>query len=181
MLTILTVVGILVAATLAVILALAARRPDTFSYDRSLIIRAPAERIFPLIADPIAFNTWNPFNEDASIKGSYSGPARGPGARYTFESRRAGTGYTEVVEEHSPSHLRVRLVMTKPLACDNQVDFRLVPTTEGTRVTWGMSGPMSFMSKVMNQVMDCEKMCGDQFIRGLNKLKSLVEREQISA
>ncbi|MGD9802729.1 MAG: SRPBCC family protein [Hyphomicrobiaceae bacterium] len=181
MLTILMVVGILVAVALAVILVLAARRPDTFSYGRSVIIRAPAERIFPLIADPVAFNTWNPFNEDASIKGSYSGPAHGPGARYTFESRRAGTGYTEVVEEHSPNHLRVRLVMTKPFACDNRVDFRLEPTPEGTRVTWAMSGPMTFMSKVMNQVMDCEKMCGDQFIRGLNKLKSLVEREQIAA
>src|SRR5690606_33542345 len=84
MLTILTVVGVAIALAFAILLALAARRPDTFSYERSVVIGAPAERIFPLIADPVVFNTWNPFNEEPSIKGTYSGPPRGPGARYTF-------------------------------------------------------------------------------------------------
>jgi len=181
MLTILTVIGVVLAAGIAVLLLLASRRPDSFSYARSVVIRAPADRIFPFVAEPMGFNSWNPFNEDPSIMGTYSGPPRGPGARYTFASKRAGTGYSEIVEEHAPNHLVVRLVMTKPLACDNRVEFHLEPVPEGTRVTWAMSGPMTFMSKVMNQVMDCERMCGDQFTRGLNKLKSLVEGEQIAA
>jgi len=180
MLTILTISGVVLAAALAAFLALAARRPDAFSYARSVVIRAPAERIFPLIADPVAF-TWNPFNEDPRLRGTYSGPSRGPGARYTFESRGAGTGYTEIVEEEPPRRLGVRLVMTKPLACDNRVEFRLEPVADGTRVTWSMSGPVTFMGKVMNQVMDCERMCGDQFTRGLGKLKTLVEGEAVAA
>ena len=181
MLTILTVCGIAIAAALAIFVVLAMRRPDTFSYERSIVVRAPAERIFPLIGDPVAFNTWNPFNEDPSLNGSYSGPARGPGARYTFASPKAGTGYTEIVEEHAPSHLVVRLVMTKPMACDNRVDFRLEPVADGTRVTWAMSGPMTFVGKMMGLVIDCERMCGDQFTRGLGKLKSLVETEALAA
>ncbi|MEZ5816745.1 MAG: SRPBCC family protein [Hyphomicrobiaceae bacterium] len=181
MLTVLTYLAAAVALALVTLLVLAARRPDKFAYARSTIIDAPAERIFPLIADPVAFNAWNPFNEDPSISGSYSGPERGPGARYTFGSKKAGTGYTEIVEEQAPRLLVVRLVMTKPIAGDNRVEFRLEPAGEGTRVTWAMSGPVSFTGKVINQVIDCERMCGDQFTRGLAKLKSLAERETQAA
>ncbi len=181
MLTVLAYIAIAAVFAMGVVLILAARQPDTFRYERSTVVHASAEAIFPLIADPIAFNTWNPFNEDPSIAGTYSGPSRGPGARYTFESRRAGTGYTEIVEEDAPRRLGVRLVMTKPMACDNRVEFRLEPASEGTRVSWAMSGPMTFMGKVMNQAIDCEKMCGKQFDKGLAKLKKLAEREVIAA
>ena len=173
--TIIVVLGL--AAVVGLVLARAARQPDMFEYARSTIIAARAEHIFPLIADPPTFNGWNPFNQDPSISGSYSGPARGPGARYAFTSKGAGSGYTEIVAERAPSHLQVRLVMTKPMACDNRVDFRLEPVGNGTRVTWAMSGPMSFAGKVMNQVINCERMCTGQFEKGLASLKLLAERQ----
>lgn len=180
----LTVLGF--AATAAVIgiivvVALASRRPDTFSYERSTIIATPPEAIFPLIADLVAFNSWNPFNEDPSITGSYSGPPRGPGARNTFASKRAGTGHIEILEEHAPDRLVVGLVMTKPMACDNRVEFRLEPVEGGTRVTWAMAGPMTFMAKLMSQVMDCDKMCGNQFDKGLAALKRRSESQPVAA
>jgi uncharacterized protein YndB with AHSA1/START domain len=181
MLTVLTYLAIVAAIAVGVVLVLAARQPETFGYERSTFIQAPPEAIFPLIADPVAFNTWNPFNEDPSITGTYSGPSRGPGARYSFVSKGAGTGYTEIVEEDAPRRLGMRLVMTKPMACDNNVEFRLEPVAGGTRVSWAMSGPMTFLAKVMNQVIDCEKMCGKQFDKGLGKLKALVERATVAA
>jgi uncharacterized protein YndB with AHSA1/START domain len=174
-------IALVLCLALAVVLLRAWRMPDTFSYVRSTTIDAPPERIFPLIAEPRTMNTWNPFNEDPSIKGSYSGPERGPGARYSFASKRAGTGYTEITEESAPCYLGMRLVMTKPMACDHHVEFRLEPVGRGTRVTWAMSGEMNFMSRAMNQVIDCEKMCGKQFDKGLSKLKLLVEREHATA
>jgi hypothetical protein len=146
-----------------------------FGYGRSTVVRASPDRIFPLIADLASFNTWNPFNEEPSIKGTYSGPARGPGARYAFESKRAGTGHIEVTEEAPPRKLILRLVMTKPMACDNRVEFSLDPMADGTRVTWSMSGRMNFVGKVLNQVIDCESMTGKHFERGLAKLKSIAE------
>ena len=117
--------------------------------------------------------------EEPTLKGSYSGPAQGPGARYTFESKRAGCGYTEITGIDAPRSLHVRLVMTRPIACDNRIEFRLAPVSGGTQVTWGMSGAMPFVSKVMNQVIDCEKMCTGQFDRGLAKLKGIVEGERV--
>ena len=181
MLEIAAIVAAIAAAALGLFLFKASRQPDAFAYERSVTVRATPEQVFPLIADPRAFNTWNPFNEDPSITGAYSGPDRGPGARYTFASKGAGTGYTEIVEERAPRHLGVRLVMTKPMACDNRVAFNLEPVVDGTRVTWAMSGPMTFMGKVMNQVIDCERMCGNQFDKGLAKLKGLAERQHETA
>lgn len=173
-----TTIAIVVAgvlAALAVFLAWAARQPGTFAYSRSTIVKADAGAVFPLIADPVAFNTWNPFNKDPSIRGVYSGPSRGPGARYTFESKRSGTGFMEILEEQPDRNLVARLVMTKPMACDNRVEFRLDPVADGTRVTWAMSGSMSCFGKVLNRVIDCERLCGAQFERGLATLKERVE------
>lgn len=175
MLEILALVALAAALAVVFVLVRAARAPDTFTWARSTVVNARPEHVFPLIADPVTFNTWNPFNEDPSIKGTYSGPARGPGARYTFESKRAGTGYTEIVEEASPRRLAVRLVMTRPMACDNQVTFLVDPVPEGSRVTWSMSGPNTFFSKVIGQVIDCERMCASQFDKGLASLKRIAE------
>ena len=167
--------GVLGAAAILYVLARAMQRPNSFSYDRSVVVKAPAERIFPLIADLATFNSWNPFNEDPSIKGSYGGHTRGPGARYVFESRRAGTGHIDVIEDQPPNQVVMRLVMTRPMVCDNRVEFRLEPVGEETRVTWSMTGAVSFTGKIVNQLMDCDAMCGRQFDKGLAKLKAIAE------
>lgn len=177
MLEILTLAALAAVLAAGYVLVRAARAADTFTWARSTVVNAPPAHVFPLIADPVTFNAWNPFNEDPSIKGAYSGPARGPGARYTFESKRAGTGYTEITEEVSPKRLVVRLVMSRPMACDNRVEFLVDPIPEGSRVTWSMSGSNGFFAKVIGQVIDCERMCATQFDKGLANLKRIAESQ----
>jgi hypothetical protein len=77
-----TIVLIAVAVVLAAALAYAASKPDTFSVQRSVMIDAPPERIFPLIDDLHAQSAWLPFEKDPNMKRTHSGPARGPGALY---------------------------------------------------------------------------------------------------
>jgi uncharacterized protein YndB with AHSA1/START domain len=175
MLTTSLVIALCVATVAAIAVALALRQPGTFEYKRSISITAPPGQVFDLIADPVVFNTWNPFNDDPSINGTYSGPSRGAGARYTFESKRAGSGYTEIVEESAPSRLGVRLVMRKPIAADNRVEFRLEPDAKGTTVTWAMSGENGFAGRLMNTFINCDRMIGRQFETGLERLKARAE------
>lgn len=116
--TLLTLLGLVVLA-IAVVAALASQRPDTFRVSRSTSIAAPAEKIFPLVNDVHAFNSWNPYaQKDPEMKGSYSGPSAGPGAHYDFESRKAGSGSFEIVQTSAPSQLKMRLVMTAPFKAD---------------------------------------------------------------
>ena len=64
----------IIAAVIAALFIFAARRPDAFRVERSVRISAPPERVFPLIADFQAFNTWNPFaKSDATTSMTYSG------------------------------------------------------------------------------------------------------------
>src|SRR6185503_13156419 len=104
-------IGIALAVTVGVVLALAATRPDNFRVQRSASIKAPPEKIFPHINDLHAFNTWNPFNKkDPNVKGSYSGAASGAGAAYAYEGNRdVGRGRIEITESRPASEVRMSL------------------------------------------------------------------------
>ena len=66
--------------------------------------------------------------------------------------------------------------MTRPMACDNKVEFTLVPVGCTTDVTWAMSGKSNLMSKLMCLAMDPDKMVGGQFEKGLADLKAIAEK-----
>ena len=166
-----------VAAILAAVLAYAATRPDHFQVQRSIVINASAERIFPQINDLHAFNRWNPFDRKGDIKGSYSGPTSGRGAGYDFDGREVGTGRIEIVDVAAPSKVGMRLTMIKPVAADHRVSFLLEPQGDGTRVTWAMDGSVPFVGKLIHLVLNMDKMVGREFETGLADLKVLVERQ----
>jgi uncharacterized protein YndB with AHSA1/START domain len=178
MLAILAYVAIALAIGLVVVLVTAANRPDTFSFQRTLRITAPAERIFPLIANLRTMNTWNPFMQpDPFVKVSYSGPDSGRGAAHTWSGNsKVGEGHIEVIEAETPSRIAMRLVMVKPFKADNAVEFTLAPNGSGTDVTWAMSGRQPFLAKLMTVFIDCDKMVGRQFETGLAQLKTIAER-----
>jgi uncharacterized protein YndB with AHSA1/START domain len=174
-------IAMIVAALLVIgitgVLALAATKPDVFLVQRSTTIKAPADRIFPLINDLRAFNTWNPFDrKDPNIKGTYSGPGSGNGATYAFESTKAGSGSIEIVDAAPSSRITMRLIMIKPIAANNRVDFTLQPQGgDTTRVTWAMEGQVPFVGKVLHLIFDMDKMVGKDFEAGLASLKAITE------
>jgi uncharacterized protein YndB with AHSA1/START domain len=171
----LTTILIVVALAIAAILIFAATKPDNFAYQRSTTINAPAEKIFPLINDLKAMTTWSPFEKDPTMKREFSGPNAGPGQLYVFADK-CSAGDVSVLAEVPNEAVSMRLKMTKPFACDNSVQFTLVPNDAGTHVTWAMSGKQPYMAKLMSTFINCEKMCQKQFDEGLAKLKSLTER-----
>jgi uncharacterized protein YndB with AHSA1/START domain len=175
-----TIVVIAVAVALAAVLAYAASKPDNFTVQRSTVIAAPPEHIFPLIDDLHAQSAWSPFEKDPAMKRTHSGPARGPGAVYAWDGdRRVGAGQITVTESMPPSKVVLALRMARPLKADNIVEFTLQRASgAGTRVTWTMRGKAPFMAKVMGLFMNCDNMVGTQFDEGLAKLKTLVETQR---
>jgi len=175
----LTTILIVVALVIAAILIYAATKPDDFAYQRSTTINAPADKIFPLINDLKAMTTWSPFEKDPTMKREFSGPNAGPGQVYVFADK-SSAGDVSVLAEVPNEAVSMRLKMTKPFACDNSVQFTLVPNGSGTNastsVTWAMSGKQPYMAKLMSTFINCEKMCQKQFDEGLAKLKSITER-----
>ena len=79
------------------------------------------------------------------------------------------------------SKIVMRLVMTKPMPCDNEIEFTFVPQGASTNVTWTMSGRQPYLGKLMNVFIDCDKMCGRQFEQGLANLGKLSEQKSLQA
>lgn len=173
----------LVAVAVVVLLLVAARKPDTFVVQRSASIAAAPEAIFPLISNLRNHRQWSPFDQDADGKRVYSGPDSGKGAALDFDGgRKNGAGRLEVIDAANPHRVTMRLMMTKPMACDNVVEFTLQPNGGNTTdVTWAMRGPQPFLGKLMSTVFDCEKMCANQFDKGLASLKTIAESARQAA
>ena len=174
----LKIIGLAVVAVVAVVLAVAAMRPDDFRVQRSASIKASPEKIFPHINDLHAFNAWNPFNKkDPNIRGSYSGAASGAGAAYAFEGNgEVGRGRIEITDSRPASEVRMSLHMLAPMEGRNVVEFLLKPDGSGTRVSWAIQGPMPYISKVLSLFCDMDAMIGKEFESGLAELKAIAER-----
>src|SRR5213082_2487324 len=102
---------IAVVLAIAIILILAAAKPDTFRVQRATTVKAPPERIFPLINDFHQWGTWSPWEDkDPAMKRTYSGAGSGKGAVYAWDgSKNVGTGRMEILEVSAPSKIVIKL------------------------------------------------------------------------
>ena len=171
-------IALVLLAALALLLAFAATRPDTFRVERSRVIAAPPERVYGLIHDLRQFNTWNPYErKDPAIQGQYSATTSGPGARYAWQSDKVGVGSMEIVEAHAPRRVGMKLDFVKPFDAHNQVEFTLQPEgADATRVTWAMQGPVPYLAKIAHLVFNMDRMVGQDFEEGLANLQAVAQK-----
>ncbi|MFN3523988.1 MAG: SRPBCC family protein [Phenylobacterium sp.] len=169
-------IAIAVLVGLGGFLAFAATRPDSFRVERTTVIKAPPERVYALIQDFRRWTEWSPYETlDADLKRIYGGPLSGEGATYAWEGREAGSGQMRIIGAEPASRVLIRLEFTKPMQAVNTADFTLAPVAEGTRVTWAMYGPMTFVSKLMSVFFSMDRLVGKDFEAGLAKLKAQAE------
>jgi hypothetical protein len=174
---VLTTVLVVIAIVVAVLLAIAASRPDRFRVERSTQIQAAPDKVFPLINDFHRWGEWSPWEDrDPAMKKAYSGAAAGPGAVYEWEGNsKVGKGRMELLES-SPSKIAIKLDFEKPFEGHNTAEYTLEPVAGGTRVTWAMFGPQVFIGKLMGLFVSMDKMIGRDFEVGLARLKAVAER-----
>lgn len=179
----LNTIAIAFTVVVACVLIYAATRPDSFSISRSVSIAAAPDKIFPLINNLHGFNRWNPFLEpDPAIKIAYRGPDSGKGAAHDWDGNsQVGKGSVEITESSPPSKIVMKLDMLKPMKAHNRVEFKLEPAGNGTQVTWTMSGEQPFLAKLMSVVIDCDKMVGGSFEKGLAGLKAIAEKQVLTS
>lgn len=178
MFEILVIIAIVIAIVIAVILVLAATKPDRFRVERSAIVNAPADKVFPLVADFHEWLKWSPWEgRDPALRRTYSGAERGKGAVYAWDgNKNVGTGRMEILQSSAPSKIVIKLDFLKPFEGHNTAEFTMLPQGDATSVTWTMYGPAVFMSKVMQVFMNLDHMIGKDFEVGLANLKKLTEK-----
>jgi uncharacterized protein YndB with AHSA1/START domain len=171
-------VALLVVVLLAVLLAYAATRPDSFVVRRTTSIKASPEKLFPLINDYHNWPAWSPYEKlDPNMRKTFSGAPNGKGAIYEWEGNsKAGKGHMEITDSVPASKVTMRLDFSKPLEGHNVAEFILSPNGDSTNVTWAMSGPSPYLVKVMSIFFNMDNIIGKEFETGLGNLKTIAEK-----
>ena len=158
---------------IAVILAIAATKPNSFKVERSARIEAPPEKIFPLINDFRRWGAWSPWEHvDPDMKRTFSGPDSGVGSIYEWEgNNKAGKGRMEITQSRPSSHVSLNLDFIKPFKASNVTEFDFVPNGNATDFRWVMHGPSPFVTKIMMVFTTMDKMIGKDFDQGIVNLK----------
>lgn len=159
-------------------LALAAGKPNEFRVERKIVVKAPPEKVFSWLDDPKRTAEWSPWEKkDPNMKKTFSGPSRGVGAAYAWDgNKEIGAGSLELTEVVAPKKVVMRLDFTRPMEGHNVAGYEVAPVAGGSEVTWYITGPMPFVSKVMCVFMNMDKMIGGEFEKGLADLKTIAER-----
>jgi len=170
-------IAIVVVVAIAAILGYAMTMPDNFRVQRTTSIKAPPEKIFPLINDFHRWGSWSPWEKmDPEMKRTYSGAASGKGAAYAWQGNsKVGEGRMEIADTSPPSKVTIKLDFMKPFEAHNTAEFTLEPKGDSTNVTWAMYGPSEFITKVMGVFVSMDKMIGKDFETGLANLKTVAE------
>jgi uncharacterized protein YndB with AHSA1/START domain len=178
MLKAIAIIAVVLAIAIAVVLSLAAIRPDTFAVQRSTTVKAPPEKIFPLINDFHQWGSWSPYeHRDPAMKRTFSGAESGKGAVYAWEGdKNVGSGRMEMLEVSAPTRILIKLDFFSPFEAHNTAEFTMLPQGDATNVGWRMHGPAPFMARIMHLFINIDKMVGKDFETGLANLKRLAEK-----
>jgi uncharacterized protein YndB with AHSA1/START domain len=152
-------------------------QPDEFTVSRSAKISAPPEKVFPHVNNLHQWEAWSPWAKlDPNAKNTFAGPASGAGASMAWDgNNKVGAGKMTVTESQPGEFVRLRLDFERPMKATNAVEFSFTPEGGQIAVRWSMAGKNCFMGKVFGLLMNCEKMCGCQFEKGLASLKTVAE------
>ena len=178
MFEIVAIIAAVLAAAIAVVLILAATKSNTLLVKRATSIRAPADKIFPMISDFHQWRGWSPYEDkDPAMQRTYEGSASGKGAVYAWDgNKNVGSGRMEILETSMPSKITIKLDFFKPFEGHNTAEFTMLPQGDVTNLTWTMRGPAVFMSKLMQVFINLDHMIGRDFEVGLANLKKLAEK-----
>jgi len=169
------VIGVVV--LVLIVLGLAAMQPDSYRVQRTIAIKAPPEKILPLISDFHNWTAWSPWEKlDPAMKRTFSGAPKDLGAVYAWEGDdKVGAGRMEITAL-TPAKVDIKLDFLRPFESHCLTEFALENKGELTTVSWTMSGPSAFLTKLMGLMVSMDKMIGKDFETGLANMKAVAEK-----
>ena len=171
------------AALIVVFLAFVATRPADFRVERSAALSASPAALFEHVNNHRKFAVWNPFMKlDPNVKNTYTGPESGVGAVCSWDGNKdVGAGSCTITESKPGELVRYRMDWKRPMEGTSTVDFTFKPEGDKTVVTWAMYGKNNFVGKLVSVFMNCDKICGPQFEKGLAELGAVASGSVTSA
>lgn len=157
--------------------AVIATRPAEYTVTRSKTMAASPEAIYANVSDFRRWRQWSPWeNRDPAMTREFSGAPSGTGAKYAWAGNgEVGEGRMTITDARPAERVAILLEFLKPFEATSTTEIRMAPSGTGTNVEWTMSGKNNFMAKGMSLFMNMDKMIGNDFEAGLEKLASVSE------
>jgi len=150
--------------------------PSTFQVSRSVVVNAPPEKIYALVADPRAWKLWSVWNQrDPAMKIEYSGAPTGVGAVWAWQSKTEGDGKMTFTAAEPARRVGFDLYFPD-FGTTSKGELQLAPEGGGTRVTWSMNGDMGSNPLYHWMALGADSMVGKDFEAGLTSLKAVAEK-----
>ena len=173
---------IIVLALVVIVVLLGLIGADSYRVERSTVITASPEQIYPYVSNLSSQQEWGPWmDEDKNAINSLEGTDGAVGAIWKWEGDTVGKGIQEIVALTPNSKVDTKLTFITPFESTANNSFSLEPMAEGTKVTWAMEGKNGFMGKLMSKFMNMDDTIGPMFEKGLTNMKGMVEKEAAEA
>jgi hypothetical protein len=159
------------------VLMVASTKPDTFSVQRSLIIKAPAKACFDQVNEFKNWEKWSPWEDaDPAVRRIYEGPAAGVGSIYHYQgTSKLGEGRLTITESRPAELVHLKLEFLKPFKATHDTEITFNAEGDRTTIYWRMFGHNNLMAKVMHLFMNMDRLIGDNFIKSMERIKKIVE------
>jgi hypothetical protein len=171
------IILVLIALAVVIFVIIVSMQPSDFRVTRTISISAPASAVFAHVNELQKWDAWSPWAKlDPDAKNSFEGPASGTGAIMRWAgNNKVGVGSMTIIESRPDGFVQLKLEFLKPFKNNSTAEFTFIAENNQTSVNWNMYGKNNFMGKIIGLVMNCDKMVGGQFEKGLANLKSVVE------
>lgn len=169
-------IGLAVLILLAILFI--ASQPSAFSVSRSTTFAASPSAVFPHVNDFHNWKEWSPWAKlDPTATETYEGTESGVGAIMSWNgNKKVGAGKMTILESQPSERVGINLEFFRPMKATNRTEFTFKPEGKQTAVNWTMTGTNGFVGKAFWLILNCDKMVGGDFEKGLASMKAIVEK-----
>jgi hypothetical protein len=151
--------------------------PSNTEVERSIVIEAPADEVFPHLNSMRAFHAWSPWSAvDPDTQYEFSGPDQGVGSRMAWHSGdgRVGQGSQQITAILPTERVEMKLEFGEQ--GDGTAAFLLDSEGDATRVRWQFRTEFGWdlFSRYVGLMLD--SMIGAAYEKGLRTLKDQIEQ-----
>jgi effector-binding domain-containing protein len=157
-------------------------QPNDYMVERSTVIDASKEQVYPHIKYWKNWDAWSPWAEkDSTIEVTIEGEDGEENSMYSWTSTNSGAGNMTNTGSTENEEFNYDLVFTAPRQGSSKGYVKLEDGEEGgTKVSWAFYGEHGFMGRIMSIFFDMDAMVGPDFERGLELMKKVVETQVVS-
>ncbi|MEO7244891.1 MAG: SRPBCC family protein [Rubrivivax sp.] len=170
--------GLLIALAVLALLVItgALLLPQTFVVTRRVQVAAPVATVYALVDDPREWKRWAVWNQrDPDMQMSYSGPPRGAGAGWAWQSASEGNGSMRFTAAEPGRRVAYELRVADADA-PSTGELLFEPANGGTRVHWTMHGDAGSSLLFRWAGVFADALIGPDFAAGLANLRAEAEK-----